>query len=53
MGAVSAAGLVQGDAVAPAVYGLVVKGMHAVAAGVGGPAVAVDEEENSDLEDLF
>ena len=53
VGAVGAAGLGQGDAVAPAVYGLVVEGMHAVAAGVGGPTVVVDEEENSDLEDLF
>ena len=53
VGAVGAAGLGQGDAVAPAVYGLVVERMHAVAAGMGGPADAVDEEENSDLEDLF
>ena len=53
VGAVGAAGLGQGDAVAPAVYGLVVEGMHAVAAGMGGPAVAVAEEENSDLEDQF
>ena len=53
VGAVGAASLGQRDTVAPAFYGLVVEGMHAVAAGMGGPADAVDEEENSDLEDLF
>ena len=53
VGAVGAAGLGQGEAVAPAVYGLVVEGMHAVVAEMGGPTVAVAEEENSDLEDLF
>ena len=53
VGAVGAAGLGQGEAVAPAVYGLVVDGMHAVIAEMEGPTVAVAEEENSDMEDLF
>ena len=53
VGAVGAAGLGQGDAVDPEMYRLVVEGMPVVAAGAEGPAVAVDEEENSDMEDLF
>ena len=52
-GAVGAAGLGQGGAGAPAVYGLVVEGLRAMAAGAGGPAVAVNDEETSDMEDLF
>ena len=52
-GAVGVAGVGQGGAGAPAVYGLVVKGLYAMAAGAGDPAVAVDDDVTSDMEDLF
>ena len=52
VGAVGVAGLGQGDAAAPAVYGPVVGCLLSEAARLGGPADAEDEGEDSDLETL-
>ena len=52
VGAVGVAGLGQGDAAAPAVYGPVVGWLVSEAARLGGPADAEDGGEDSDLETL-
>ena len=52
-GAVDVAVVGQGDAGAPAVYGLVVEGLYAVAAEAADPDVAVEDDVTSDMEDLF
>ena len=52
-GASDVAGVGQGDAGAPAVYELVIRGLSALVAVASEPDVGVGDSVSSDMEDLF